>query len=122
MKAARREGVLPALLGEAVAAVDRPVLGRLERDLAGVAAVGAGRVVHLAGAAVAASTSAPVATSSTAATPGLATRGATLGFLVFPLRVELLVVRAEHELGVTLHTGQVTVFVGHSMTSSLLFG
>jgi hypothetical protein len=91
------------MLGEAVAAVDGPVLGRLERDLAGVAAVGAGRVVHLAGTAAAVATAASVAassiaTSSSAAAPGLPTGRATLGFLVFALRVELLVVRAEDEL------------------------
>jgi len=108
------------MLGEAVAAVDRPVLGRLERDLAGVAAVGADGVVHLAG--TAASVAAAPSISAAASALGLPAGRATLGVLVFPLRVELLVVRAEHELGVTLHTGQVTIFVGHSMTSSLLFG
>ena len=49
--------MLPALLGEAVAAVDRPVLAGLERHLGGLATADAGRVVHPAGATVAASAS-----------------------------------------------------------------
>jgi hypothetical protein len=33
--------------------------------------------------------------------------------------VELLIIGAEDELRVTLHTGKVTIVVGHSMTSFL---
>ena len=115
--------MLPALaarlmLGEAVAAVDRPVLAGLEGHARSAAAVGADGVVHLAGTAVAAAASISAAASAF----GLPTGRAMLGVLVFTLRVVLLVVRAEDELLVTLHTGQVTVVVGHSMTSFLLPG
>ncbi len=106
MPATRCEGVLLALaarlmLGEAVAAVDRPVLAGLERDLAGVAAVGADGVVHLAGTAASVATAAVAAATSLSASAsalGLAAGGAALGVLVFTLRVVLLVVRAEDEL------------------------
>jgi hypothetical protein len=117
----RREGVLPAraarLLGEAIAAVDGPVLAGLEGDLAGRAAAGADRIVHLArsGAVAAPSSSIAAATATATATtsPGLATGRATLGLLVPAFRVELLVVGAEGELGATLRTGEGTVFVCH---------
>ena len=109
--------VLPAwarwlLLGETIAAVDGPILAGPEGDLARGAAVGTNRVVHLAGATVAAS-------SSIAAAPGLAAGRAALGVLVAATGVELLVVLAEGELGAALGTGEGTVFVGHSMTSLL---
>jgi hypothetical protein len=61
--------------------------------LARGAAAGTNRVVHLAGAAVAAAS-----TTAAASALGLPTGRATLGFLVFTLRVELLVVHAEDEL------------------------
>jgi hypothetical protein len=67
--------------------------------LARGAAAGTNRVVHLAGAAVASSSiSAAASTTATAVALGLPTGRATLGFLVFTLRVELLVVHAEDEL------------------------
>lgn len=94
------EGVLPArasrfVLGEAVAAVDGPILGGLERDLAGGAAAGTNRVVHLAGAAVASSST----TTAAAVAPGLPTGRATLWVVLVPLlRVVLLIVHAEDEL------------------------
>jgi hypothetical protein len=68
--------------------------------LARGAAAGTNRVVHLAGAAVAAAstTVAAASTTATAVALGLPTGRATLGFLVAALRVELLVVHAEDEL------------------------
>jgi hypothetical protein len=102
----QREGVLPAraarlLLGEAVAAVDRSVLAGLKGHTRCAAATGADRLKHLAGAAVATASSVattPVTAAAAVSALGLPTGRATLGFLVFALRVELLVVRAEDEL------------------------
>src|SRR3990172_986259 len=66
-----RWSALPAraaglLLGEAVAAVDGPVLPGQERDLCGGAAAGAGGVVHLAGGITAAAASVATATATAA--------------------------------------------------------
>jgi hypothetical protein len=113
-----RRVVLPTLarrplLGEAVAAVDGPVLAGLERDAGGATATGADGLEHLAGAAVAATTAA------TAVAPGLSTGRTALGVLVAATGVELLVVDAEGKLGAALGTGKGTVLVGHSMTSFL---
>jgi hypothetical protein len=67
--------------------------------LARGAAAGTNRVVHLAGAAVAAATTTAAASTTAAAVAiGLPTGRATLGVLVFTLRVVLLVVHAEDEL------------------------
>ena len=111
--------VLPAcarwlLLGEAIAAVDGPILAGPEGDLARGAAACTNRVVHLAGAAVAAASS-----MATAIAPGLPAGRAALGVFVATTGVELLVVHAEGELGAALGTGEGTIFVGHSMTSLL---
>jgi hypothetical protein len=114
-------GAALLLLREAIAAVDWPVLARQERDLAGVATTGADRVVHLAGAAVVATAAAAVAAAA-AATPSLTAGRAALGVLVSTFRVELLIIGAKDELRVTLHTGKVTILVGHSMTSFLFPG
>jgi hypothetical protein len=114
-------GAALLLLGEAIAAVDRPVLARQEWDLAGVATAGADRVVHLAGAAVVAAAAAAVAAAAaaTATAPSLTAGRAALGVLVSSFRVELLIIGAKDELRVTLNTRKVTILVGHSMTSFL---
>ncbi len=96
MPAARCEGVLPArasrfVLGEAVGAVDGPVLAGLEGHTRSAAATGADRLKHLAGAAAS-------SLSAAATAPRIPTGRATFGVLVSTVRVVLLVVRAEDEL------------------------
>ena len=77
---------------KAVAAVDRTVLSGLERNLAGLSALSADSVEHLAGAAGFASG------RLAGGTAGLASLGLVGEAL---LRVELLLTGGEHELGAT---------------------
>jgi len=86
-------------LGEAVAAVDWPVLPRQKRDLGGRSTVVADRVMHLARAAsITTATAAPAVAS-----PGLPAVGTALGLLIALSSVELLIVSAECELGAALN-------------------
>jgi len=76
----RSEAAGGRVLREAVAAVDGPALGRLEGDLGRLLAVGAGRIVHLAGGSAA---EAATAAASGAVAPVFVSHFVQLG----PLRV-----------------------------------
>jgi hypothetical protein len=89
-----RAGLLSVSV-KAVAAINRPVALRYERNLCGLAALRANRIVHLAGLASAAAAAAAIAVSLAGITAVLATNrfvGKTL------FGKEFLVARREHKI------------------------
>jgi len=102
------------MLGEAVPTVDRAVASGLKGYLSLLAAVGADRRVHLAGAIAAATTT----TTAASAPARLPAGGTALGLISEAAAgVVLLILGRERELGSTLDAGQGLVCVGHSTTS-----
>ncbi len=100
-------GASGPLFGEAVAAVDGPVLSRQERNLGLSPTVGANGVVHRSG--VAPTT--PAIASATVAAPALAAVRTALGVLIATAGVELLIVSSECKLRVALDTGKCAILV-----------
>jgi len=105
------------LLGEAFAAIDRPALAGLKRQLGCLAALGTGRAESLAPAA-AAETSA--AASAALGFSNLPAGGTALGLVgVAFLGEELLVLDAEREGSAAIHALDAFFCVCHRITSSL---
>jgi hypothetical protein len=100
------------MLGEAVPAINRAVASGLEGYLSLLAAVGADRRVHLAGAI------ATTTTTAASAPARLPAGGTALGLIgEAAAGVVLLILSRERELGSALDAGQSLVCVGHSTTS-----
>ena len=104
-----------ALLAETVAAVNRSVAARLERDLGVLSALGACYRMHFTRSAAAVATTTPTAAT---VTPGClfcsATRGAPLGLICeAQLVVTFLFAGRKYETAVTLNAGQVFVCEFH---------
>src|SRR5436190_16571311 len=106
--------LLSPLLSETIAAIDRTVAARLERNPRRLAARGADRVEHLLAAAHATAAAATTTAAATAATAGgflgRATGSAPLGLIREPeLREPLLLACRERERRPTIHTRQLLV-------------
>src|SRR5687767_2455652 len=103
--------LLSPLLSETIAAIDRTVAARLERNAGGLAARGANRVEHLLAAAHAAATTTAAAAATTAGgLLGGPARRAPLGLIREPeLSEPLLLSRRERERRSAIHTRQLLV-------------
>lgn len=98
-----------SLTGEAITAIDWPLLSWEEGHLRWLSAASAGNVIHLAWRKPASSTCRTALLRS----PLLATRRATFGVLVPPARVKLLIFGGKGEVTTTLNTRQRHFLIRH---------